>query len=86
MEGLFIEMVTCSHYNVCNAPVRQQQSITVQSQGHYSPLATTIIYVSNECQGDMCPLLHRVTRVHRSLASVMESLTRRRPPVRSPVA
>jgi hypothetical protein len=79
-------MVTCSHYNVCNAPVQLAQFVTVYSWGHCSPFACTIIWEPSECQGDMCPLLHRVTRVQCSLASMMEPSMRRRPPMRSPAA
>jgi hypothetical protein len=42
--GLFIGMVTCCHYNVYNVPVHLPQSVTVQSRGHYGPLAFTIIF------------------------------------------
>jgi hypothetical protein len=72
LGGLFIGTVTCSHYNVSNAPVQLPQSITVQSWGYYSPLASTIICAPDECRGDTCPLLHMVTCAHRSLASMME--------------
>jgi hypothetical protein len=46
--GLFIGIVTCSHYNIRNAPVQLPQSVTIQSQSHYSLLEFTIICAPDE--------------------------------------